>query len=200
MIVKCTGYTRGARKASQRANRYLGYISREGTRDGEERAPIWDEEGRRLRKEDIRALKEELKSARGERRLVISPNPTLGMSEGELREMARDILNEYRRATGQRFSYVLSVHTNTDVPHVHVLMYSQRFKDMKMNREDLQKLKEIAKRHEREAWLRRTRLERAQRHVEKLSEKSVKAMGAMFSRVRENWIENAVELGEELVR
>lgn len=200
MIVKCTGYTRGARKASQRASRHIGYISREGTRDGEERAHIWDEEGRRLRKADIRALKEELKSARGERRLVISPNPALRMTEGELREMARDIMTEYRRASGQRFSYVLSVHTNTDVPHVHVLMYSQRFKDVKMKKEDLRNLKEIARRHERETWLRRTRLERAQRHVEKLSEKSVKALGAMFSRARESWLENALELGEELVK
>ena len=143
------GYTIG-KGAKERASASLDYI----TRDENDKpiSDIKDKDGNVVSKVDA---KEQIKNISAERRLVLSPNPRLNLTQEQLDKVVRDTMSSYSKSFGKEFNYFYAIHNNTKTPHAHILMtsthpdgdgirmYKDELFELKMNFED--NLKELVK-------------------------------------------------------
>ncbi|WP_323587525.1 relaxase/mobilization nuclease domain-containing protein [Aliarcobacter butzleri] len=143
------GYTIG-KEAKQRASASINYVTRD--ENGKSIADLKDKNGNTLSKVEAN---EQIRNIEAERRLVLSPNPKLNISEEELDKVVRETMSSYAKSFGKEFNYFYSIHNNTKTPHAHILMtsnhpdgdgikmYKDELFELKMNFED--KLKELIK-------------------------------------------------------
>jgi hypothetical protein len=136
MIVK-SSFSKGAGKGTGSLN----YISREGA-FGSGHAPVYDREGNIIPRDDFKELKQEIKEAEMERRLIFSPaEPDL--SREEIGIMVRDVIERYQMEEDKSFDYVYAIHDHNDRTHVHVLAWGDK-EDLRMDRDDLASITERA--------------------------------------------------------
>lgn len=143
------GYTIG-KEAKQRASASINYVTRD--ENGKSIADLKDKNGNTLSKV---GANEQIRNIEAERRLVLSPNPKLNISEEELDKVVRETMSSYAKSFGKEFNYFYAIHNNTKTPHAHILMtsnhpdgdgikmYKDELFELKMNFED--KLKELVK-------------------------------------------------------
>ena len=78
------------------------------------------------------------------RHLIIAPERKI--EERELKYKVLRVMNEWIKESGNYgIRYVWGMHFNTEHPHAHIAMVSTYSEDLVMEREDLRKIKEIAK-------------------------------------------------------
>jgi hypothetical protein len=119
----------------------LSYISREGA-FGSGHAPVYDREGNVLPRDNFKELKQEIKEAEMERRLIFSPaEPDL--SKEEIGIMVRDVIERYQTEENKSFDYVYAIHDHNDRTHAHVLAWGDK-EDLRMDRDDLASIRERA--------------------------------------------------------
>ncbi|MFW3357300.1 relaxase/mobilization nuclease domain-containing protein [Aliarcobacter butzleri] len=143
------GYTIG-KGAKERASASLDYITRD--ENGKPISDLKDKDGNVVSKIDA---KEQIKNIEAERRLVLSPNPRLNLTQEQLDKVVRDTMSSYSKSFGKEFDYFYAIHNNTKTPHAHILMtsthpdgdgirmYKDELFELKMNFED--NLKELVK-------------------------------------------------------
>ena len=143
------GYTIG-KGAKERASASIGYITRD--ENGKSIAELKDKNGNILSKQEA---KKEIENITAERRLVLSPNPKLNISEEQLDKVVRETMSSYSKSFGKEFNYFYAIHNNTQTPHAHIIMtsthpdgdgvkmYKDELFELKMNFED--NLKELVK-------------------------------------------------------
>lgn len=143
------GYTIG-KGAKQRASASLDYVTRD--EDGKSIADLKDKDGNTISKEEA---KEQIKNISAERRLVLSPNPRLNLTQEQLDKVVRETMSSYSESFGKEFNYFYAIHNNTKTPHAHILMtsthpdgdgirmYKDELFELKMHFED--NLKELVK-------------------------------------------------------
>jgi len=130
-----------SKNSGRRGTANLGYISRGGALE-KGRAPVYDREGNILHKSDFKDLRQEIKEAKMERRLIFSPkDPEL--SKEDIGIMVRDVLERYQTEEGRNFQYVYAVHDHNERAHVHVLSWGDKA-DLKMDKDDLASIKDRA--------------------------------------------------------
>ncbi len=110
------GYTIGS-EASSRATASINYITRE--ENGKEIAELKDKDGLTISKEQA---KQELEKIAAERRLVLSPNPKVKITDQELDKIVKETMSSYSESFGKGFNFYYAIHNNTSVKHAHVLM------------------------------------------------------------------------------
>ncbi|MEV9530250.1 relaxase/mobilization nuclease domain-containing protein [Aliarcobacter butzleri] len=143
------GYTIG-KGAKERASASLDYITRD--ENGKPISDIKDKNGNTLSKVEAN---EQIRNIEAERRLVLSPNPRLNLTQEQLDKVVRDTMSSYSKSFGKEFDYFYAIHNNTKTPHAHILMtsthpdgdgirmYKDELFELKMNFED--NLKELVK-------------------------------------------------------
>lgn len=143
------GYTIG-KEAKQRASASIEYVTRD--EDGKSIADLKDKNGNTISKLEA---KQEIQNIAAERRLVLSPNPRLNISEEQLDKVVRETMSSYSESFGKEFNYFYAIHNNTSTPHAHIIMtsthpdgdgikmYKDELFELKMNFED--NLKELVK-------------------------------------------------------
>jgi len=136
MIVK-SSFSKGTGKGTAS----LSYISREGALEGGH-APVYDREGSIVHRDQFKELKQEIKEAEMERRLIFSPaEPDL--IKDEIGIMVRDVIERYQTEEDKSFDYVYAIHDHNDRTHVHVLAWGDK-EDLWMDRDDLASITERA--------------------------------------------------------
>lgn len=143
------GYTIG-KEAKQRASASIEYVTRD--ENGKSIADLKDKNGNVISKQEA---KQEIQNIAAERRLVLSPNPRLNISEEQLDKVVRETMSSYSESFGKEFNYFYAIHNNTKTPHAHIIMtsshpdgdgikmYKDELFELKMNFED--NLKELVK-------------------------------------------------------
>lgn len=143
------GYTIG-KEAKQRASASIEYVTRD--ENGKSIAELKDKNGNTISKLEA---KQEIQNIAAERRLVLSPNPRLNISEEQLDKVVRETMSSYSESFGKDFNYFYAIHNNTSTPHAHIIMtsthpdgdgikmYKDELFELKMNFED--NLKELIK-------------------------------------------------------
>jgi hypothetical protein len=136
MIVK-SSFSKGTGKGTASLN----YISREGALEGG-RASVYDREGIILHRDQFKELKQEIKEAEMERRLIFSPaEPDL--SKEEISTLVRDVIERYQVEEDKNFDYVYAIHDHNERTHVHVLAWGDK-EDLRMDKDDLASIRERA--------------------------------------------------------
>jgi hypothetical protein len=136
MIVK-SSFSKGTGKGSASLN----YISREGA-FGCGHAPVYDREGNILPRDNFKELKQEIKEAEMERRLIFSPEEP-DLSTEEIGIIVRDVIERYQMEEDKNFDYVFAIHNHNERTHVHVLAWGDK-EDLHMDRDDLASITERA--------------------------------------------------------
>jgi hypothetical protein len=136
MIVK-SSFSKGTGKGASSLN----YISREGA-FGCGHAPVYDREGNILPRDDFKELKQEIKEAEMERRLIFSPGEP-DLSTEDIGIMVRDVIERYQMEEDKNFDYVFAIHNHNERTHVHVLAWGDK-EDLRMDRDDLASITERA--------------------------------------------------------
>jgi len=133
------GYTIG-KGAKQRAAASLNYITRD-----EKGKPISDLKDKNGNVVDKTMLKEQIENIKAERRLVLSPNPRLELSNEDIGKVVRETMNSYSKSFAREFNYFYAIHHNTSTPHAHILMTSNHGDGdgIKMYKDELFELKMI---------------------------------------------------------
>lgn len=143
------GYTIG-KEAKQRASASIEYVTRD--ENGKSIADLKDKNGNTISKLEA---KQEIQNIAAERRLVLSPNPRLNISDEQLDKVVRETMSSYAESFGKDFNYFYAIHNNTSTPHAHIIMtsthpdgdgikmYKDELFELKMNFED--NLKELVK-------------------------------------------------------
>lgn len=143
------GYTIG-KEAKQRASASIEYVTRD--ENGKSIADLKDKNGNTISKLEA---KQEIQNIAAERRLVLSPNPRLNISDEQLDKVVRETMSSYSESFGKDFNYFYAIHNNTSTPHAHIIMtsthpdgdgikmYKDELFELKMNFED--NLKELVK-------------------------------------------------------
>ena len=143
------GYTIG-KDAKQRASASIEYVARD--ENGKSIADLKDKNGNTISKLEA---KQEIQNIAAERRLVLSPNPKLNISDEQLDKVVRETMSSYSESFGKDFNYFYAIHNNTSTPHAHIIMtsthpdgdgikmYKDELFELKMNFED--NLKELVK-------------------------------------------------------
>ncbi|MDN5052232.1 hypothetical protein PJV92_06380 [Aliarcobacter butzleri] len=93
------GYTIG-KEAKQRASASINYVTRD--ENGKSIADLKDKNGNTLSKVEAN---EQIRNIEAERRLVLSPNPKLNISEEELDKVVRETMSSYAKSFGKEFNY-----------------------------------------------------------------------------------------------
>lgn len=136
MIVKSSFSTNG-----KRGGRNIGYINREGSFEGG-RAAVLDRDGDTLHRSDFRELRQAIKEAPIERRLIFSPKDP-EVSREDIGIMVRDVIERYQTHEHKNFEYVYAVHDHNERTHAHVLCWGDRA-DLKMDKGDLAFIRDMA--------------------------------------------------------
>ena len=112
------GYTIG-KGAKERASAHIGYITRD--ENGKSISEIKDKNGNTITKEE--ALNE-IDKIKAERRIVLSPNHRLNLTNEQIDKVVRATMNSYSESFGKEFNYFYAIHNNTSTSHAHILMTS----------------------------------------------------------------------------
>lgn len=145
MAIAKSNYT----KSFTAATHNLGYISREQAK-GEERGKIYNQYGEELHKDDIKDLKKDMEGEGMYRRVILSPNPkATHLSDSEMKEYTRDVIDTYKSETGKDFKYVFAVHDHNGIKHSHVISYGSK-SDLYLGKKGYDQLKGIANEKEKE--------------------------------------------------
>ena len=124
----------------------LQYMDNHGSKDIEDAqlSSIYDENGERLTKEELKDLLNSLKNDeenQAMRRTMIDVGQN-DLTREELSKIVRESISEFKELTGNSFDFKYAIHTNTEQIHAHVLSTGDA-KDIMINREQLQDLKLI---------------------------------------------------------
>ncbi len=119
----------------------LNYIGRNGAFEGG-RGIIFDREGNILQKDDLSQLKQEIRSAQMERRIIFSPADPEHSKEA-IGILVREILEHYQVHFDKNFEYVYALHDHNERLHTHVLAWGDR-DNLQMDKDDLSALRELA--------------------------------------------------------
>lgn len=112
---------------------------------GEKLSNTYNSDGERMTRSEFKAYQVELKEMdiQGMRRIVISPDPALGVSEKEMVSITRDAMWAWQEDSGKQFDFSFAVHDGQSVIHSHVMMYSERANDVNMAAKQLETFKSI---------------------------------------------------------
>ena len=124
----------------------LQYMDNHGSKDIEDQnlSNIYDENGERLTKEELKDLLNSLKNDeenQAMRRTMIDIGQE-DLTREELSKVVRESISEFKEQTGNSFDFKYAIHTNTDQIHAHVLSTGDA-KDIMINKEQIQDLKLI---------------------------------------------------------
>lgn len=135
----------GAVAASQSYTAREAAQDKEQTRD-ESLSSLYDLNGNRLSKQELADRQQELKDngVSAMRRGIISPDPKLGLSAEDIKDIAAKTIKEFQYQMGKEFSGTIAVHSDTDTKHAHFSIYGDK-KSIKWSKKELQKLKDIAR-------------------------------------------------------
>ncbi|RJQ48921.1 MAG: hypothetical protein C4538_03065 [Nitrospiraceae bacterium] len=137
MIVKSSFFNNTTGTTSSNLN----YIGRTGAFEGG-RGMIFDREGNILQKDDLTELKQDIRHAQMERRIIFSPaDPEY--SKEDIGILIREILEHYQVQFDKNFDYVFALHDHNERLHAHVLAWGDR-ENLQMDKDDLSALRELA--------------------------------------------------------
>ena len=105
---------RGVKAAAE----HLRYLQREGAGEGGARGVAFDGEGE-LSKDQLSDFREKLGGDRHHFRVMVSPENGARI---DLKDYARDVVEQMESDLGTRVEWLGVVHQNTDNPHVHLLI------------------------------------------------------------------------------
>lgn len=127
------------------------YTSRESAQDKEQPkdenlSNLYDLNGNRLSKEELANKEQELKEngISAMRKGIISPDPKLGLSTEDIKDIAAKTIKEFQYQTGKEFNGTIAVHNDTDTKHAHFGIHGNK-QSIKWSKKELQKFKDIAR-------------------------------------------------------
>lgn len=124
----------------QRVNKEVAEVER-----GEKLSNTYNSDGERMTRIEFKAYQTDLKEAdiQGMRRIVISPDPVLGISEQEMVSITRDAMWSWAEKSGKNFEFSFAVHDGQSVIHSHVCMHSENANDVNMASKQLEAFKSL---------------------------------------------------------
>lgn len=127
------------------------YAGREAAQDKEQQkdetlSNLYDLNGNRLSKGELASKQRELKEngTSAMRRGIISPDPKLGLSTEDIKDIAAKTIKEFQYQSGKEFNGTIAVHSDTDTKHAHFGIHGDK-KSIKWSKKELQKFKDIAR-------------------------------------------------------
>lgn len=110
---------------------------------GENLSNTYNKDGQRMTKSEFKQYQVEVanENIQGMRRIVISPEPSLNLSESEMISITRDTMHSWAEKSGKGFDFSFAIHDGQAHIHSHVLMYSQDAKDINMQSKQLETFK-----------------------------------------------------------
>jgi len=128
------------------ASASLNYMNNHGNDDiknDNELSNIYDESGERMSREEFEDFRKELheNGLNASSRNVISTGQIL--SRDEYVGLIKDSMDTFKDLTDKDFGYKFAIHTDHEIPHAHVFLYSEDGRDVMMNKEQMHLLKEI---------------------------------------------------------
>lgn len=146
--VRSTATKAAASGSYQNRDSSLSQEQREGKAElererGEKMSNTYNKDGERMTKSEFKDYKNELKSSdiQGMRRIIISPDPALGINEQEMISITRDTMWAWAEKSGKQFDFSFAVHDGQSVIHSHVMMYSDNANDINMASKQLETFK-----------------------------------------------------------
>lgn len=121
----------------------LDYIDNHGSKDLEEDIELsntYDKYGDLISKEDFKEIKNDIKEVDSFRRTIVSLGQN-DLDRNDLNKIIRESMQNFKSDTFKDFSYVYSIHTDTDNLHAHVLSYGSK-SDINLTKSNLQNLKQ----------------------------------------------------------
>lgn len=128
-----------AKTVGSHASASLSYMDNHGAKDlekDESLSNIYDDNGDRIRKEELDALKKELEDGIGAFRRTIIDVGQSELGRDDLNRLVRESMQELKEQTGKNIDYVYAVHTDTDHIHAHVINYGSS-SDVNLTKEHL---------------------------------------------------------------
>lgn len=110
---------------------------------GEKLSNTYNSDGERMSRDEFKAYQSDLKETdiQGMRRIVISPDPALSITEKEMISITRDVMWSWAETSGKQFDFSFAVHDGQSVIHSHVCMYSENANDINMASKQLETFK-----------------------------------------------------------
>lgn len=134
-----------AKAVGSHASASLSYMDNHGAKDlekDENLSNTYDDNGNRISKEDLDALKKELNDGIGAFRRTIIDVGQSELDRDDLNRLVRESMQELKEQTGKSIDYVYAVHTDTDHIHAHVINYGST-SDVNLTKDHLVLFKEI---------------------------------------------------------
>lgn len=134
-----------AKAVGSHASASLSYMDNHGAKDLEYDSNLsntYDENGERLNKDELSALKKELDEGISAFRRTIIDVGQKEFDRDDLNRLVRESMQELKEQSGKSIDYVYSVHTDKNAIHAHVLSYGKS-SDVNFTKEHLKLYKEI---------------------------------------------------------
>lgn len=140
------GTTPSKRDIGSHASQSLNYMNNHGNddiKDDVHLSNIYDESGERISRESFNEMRKDLEEngLQASRRTMISINQDL--TREECIQIAKESLDTFKDLTDKNFDYKFAIHTDHERPHIHAFMSSDTGRDILINKEQMQLLKEI---------------------------------------------------------
>ncbi|MDD4950496.1 hypothetical protein [Sulfuricurvum sp.] len=135
-----------AKAVGTHASASLDYMDNHGSKDLDQEDGLsntYDENGERMSKDELDAMKKELNGGIGAFRRTVIDTGQKEFDRDDLNRLVRESMQTFQEQTGKSFEYSYAIHTDTDHTHAHVLSYGKTH-EINMTKEHLQLFKEIA--------------------------------------------------------
>ena len=124
----------------------LEYMNNHGNDDikaDSELSNIYNEDGERIGRSEFNQLQTKLENdgLNSMRRTMISIGHSI--CREEYVTLIKDSIDTLKDLTDKNFEYKFAIHTDHDLPHAHVIAYSNNGKNILLNKDQIQLLKEI---------------------------------------------------------
>lgn len=134
-----------AKAIGSHASASLSYMDNHGAKDlekDENLSNTYNDNGDRISKEELDAIKKELEDGISAFRRTIIDVGQSELDRDDLNRLVRESMQELKEQTGKSIDYVYAVHTDTDHIHAHIINYGST-SDVNLTKEHLVLFKEI---------------------------------------------------------
>lgn len=128
------------------ASASLNYMNNHGNddiKDENELSNIYDDNAERIKQDEFNHLRAhfESKGLNTSRRTMVSIGHQV--SREDYVNLVKESVDTFKDLTDKNFEYKFAIHTDHELPHAHIFMYADNARDILMNKEQIQLLKEI---------------------------------------------------------
>ena len=128
------------------ASASLNYMNNHGNDDIKDEntlSNIYDDNAERIKQDEFNRFRMHLESKglNASRRTMVSTGQQI--SRENYVNLVKESVETFKDLTDKNFEYKFAIHTDHELPHAHIFMYANNSRDILMNKEQIQLLKEI---------------------------------------------------------